>query len=276
MGSDHGLFGPGSITWHIHLEPCSLVGGLRALLLQALNPVAMAAVDQHSGFRDDPWARFRRTSEYLTTTVFGTTKEAHRAAAIVRAVHKKVRGTDPVTGRTYQADDPDLLLWVHAVEVHSFLTAYRRYGGWLSDDDADAYVSEMTRAGRLLGLSDEDMPHTLADLESYLEAQPLVVTEPARAGMKLVLSPPMPLPLKPLWMLPASAAVAILPPKVRKLYGLPWVAAADPGLRVSTFALSRAMRVVAPPPPAIKRARRLLRTYQKESVTTTSSGAALS
>lgn len=225
--------------------------------MQALDPVAMAAVSQHSDYRADPWGRFRRTSEYLTTTVFGTTTEAKEAAARVRTIHKRVSGTDPVTGRAYRADDPDLLLWVHCVEVDSFLTAYRTYGGWLSDEDADTYVAEMRRAGSLIGLATEDMPDDVGSLRSYIDHHELVLTEPAREGLRLILNPPMPLPLKPLWALPASAAVAILPRRARKAYGLPWLRVADPALRISTFALFRALRIVAPPPPALKRARKI-------------------
>lgn len=257
--TDTGLFGPRSITWHIHTEPSTLVGGLRALLVQALDPLAMAAVAQNSDYRDDPWTRFRRTSEYLTTTVFGTTEEAHAAAARVRSIHRRIRGFDQVTGLPYRADDPALLLWVHAVEVQSFLTAYRRFGGWLSDDDADRYVAEMVRSAELIGLHAEDVPADLASLDGYIAAHDLRITDAARDGMRLVLNPPMPLPLKPLWALPATAAVSILPRAVRRLYGLPWTPVADPGVRLSTFALFRALKIVAPPPPPVRRAQRLLK-----------------
>lgn len=258
---DLGLFGPGSVTWKIHSEPCTLVGGLRALLIQALNPVAMAAVSQHSDYRDDPWARFRRTSDFVMTTVFGSTEQVEAAAQRVRSIHRRISGTDEVTGRAYRADDPDLLLWVHAVEVHSFLTAYRRYGKRLSDEEADRYVAEMVRAAELVGLHAEDVPARMDDLRDYLHGQELVMTPAAKEGLRYILAPPMPLPLRPLWLLPATAAVGILPGRVRKLYGLPWVAPADPAVRVSTAALFRALGILLPPPPPIRaayaRARRL-------------------
>lgn len=258
---DLGLFGPGSMAWKIHSEPCTLVGGLRALLIQALNPVAMAAVAQHSDFKDDPWARFRRTSDFVMTSIFGSTEQVQNSARRVRAVHKRINGTDEVTGRSYRADDPDLLLWVHAVEVHSFLTAYRRYGKRLSDAEADAYVTEMVRAAELVGLHAEDVPADLESLRTYLRAQDLVLTPAAKDGLRVVLAPPMPLPLRPLWLLPASAAVAILPSRVRHIYGLPSMAPVDPALRLSTHAIFRTMNLLLPPPPHIKdaleRARRI-------------------
>lgn len=251
---DVGLFGPDSVTWRVHADPATLVGGMRALLVQALNPVAMAAVAQYDNFRDDPWGRFRRTSDYLTTTTFGDRASAHAAAARVRALHRRVHGVDPVTGRNYRADDPDLLLWVHAVEVESFLVAYRRYAWPLSDDDADRYVAEMVRAAELVGLARDDVPATVADLADYLASVPLALTPAARDGMRLVFAPPMPLPARPLWALLGAAAVAILPPRARSLYGLPWAPLATPVVRAGVGTLLRIVNAALPPPPPVRAA----------------------
>src|SRR5215469_14438910 len=125
--ADDGYFGPASVTWRLNGDISGPVAGLRSLLIQALHPLAMAGVEQHSDYRADPWGRLRRTVEYVLTTTYGTAEEGEHAGRVVQAVHKRVRGTDPVTGKTYSAEDPDLLVWVHAVEVHSFLMAYRRY-----------------------------------------------------------------------------------------------------------------------------------------------------
>jgi len=252
---DVGLFGSGSMVWRVHSDPASLIGGLRGLLIQALNPVAMAAVSQHSNYRADPWGRLNRTSEYLTITTFGDTRRAHEAAARLRSIHRRITGIDPVTGRSYRADDPDLLLWVHNVEVHSFLAGFRAYGGPVSGEQADQYVIEMIRHAELVGLSADEVPHTYAEVDEYVtRGDGLALTPDAREGMRYVLSPPMPAALRPLWSIPAVAAVAILPPPIRDLYGIPWLAPATPVVRASTTAILKTFKALFPPPPAVREA----------------------
>ena len=255
---DEGLFGPDSVTWRIHGDPSMLIGGLRAILVQALNPRAMAAIDQHSDYRVDPWGRLQRTSEYVLTTTFGDTEAANRAGAAVRLIHERVRGTDPHTGQGYRADDPDLLAWVHDVEVHSFLTAYRHYGGRLSDADADRYVAEMVAAAGLVGLAPDAVPHDLAGLRAALRAAPLDLSPAARQGLRVVLAPPMPLAARPLWAIPMAATVAILPRAVRRAYRLPWAPVAGAAVRPAVFSLLRAMNLARPGPPQKLEAERRL------------------
>ena len=260
--TDLGLFGPDSVTWRIHADPAGLIGGLRALLIQALHPLAMAAVAQYSDFRQDPWGRLQRTSDYLMITTFGDSAAAEAAGTRVRALHRRVRGVDDVTGRPYRADDPELLLWVHAVEVHSFLTAYRRYAGPVSDEDADQYVLEMVRAAELVGLNEADVPQTLDELRAYLRGvTDLRITPAAKEGMKLVLSPPMPLPARPLWGVPAVAAISILPRHVRRMYGIPWFPPVDPFVRAYIYSLTRSLNILLPGPPILREARARARRF---------------
>src|SRR5918997_2874844 len=123
--------------WRIHLDTSMFVGGIRALLLQSLHPVAMLGVSRHSGFRGDPWGRLQRTSRFLATTTYGTIADAERSIARVRAIHRRVKGSTS-TGRPYRADDPHLLGWIHAAQVDSFLTTYRVFGAEpLDETDAD-------------------------------------------------------------------------------------------------------------------------------------------
>ena len=138
-----GLLGPDSVAWRVIGHPVSLVGGLRSLIIQSLHPLAMAGVAQHSDYRNRALDRLRGTAYYVAATTFGDLETAHAAAARVRRIHSQVRGIDPVTGRPYSADDPDTQLWVHSVEWHSFLAAYRAYAGRsLSPADEDRYISE--------------------------------------------------------------------------------------------------------------------------------------
>ena len=126
--ADDGFFGPASVTWRVSADLASPVAGLRSLLLQALHPLAMAGIDQHSGWRRDPVGRLAATSAYLATVTFGERATAVRAATRVRRIHDHVRGADAVTGRPYSAGDPALLLWVHAAQVDSILAAGSRSG----------------------------------------------------------------------------------------------------------------------------------------------------
>src|SRR5947209_4151777 len=167
-GNAEGMFDPESVTWRVHADPAMLIGGMRALLVQALHPLAMAGVEQHSDYRADPWGRLQRTVEYVMTTTYGTVEEAETAGRVVQAIHKRVNGTDPVTGKTYSAEDPELLVWVHAVEVHSFLSAYRRYGGArCTDEDADRYLAEQVRTATLVGVDPMLVPASVSELREY-------------------------------------------------------------------------------------------------------------
>jgi uncharacterized protein (DUF2236 family) len=240
----HGFFGPNSVTWQIHSDPTFSVGGLRALLLQALHPVAMDGVARFSGgFKEEPWPRLIRTATYVDTLTFGTRTEAERAVARVRDIHRKLGSTEETTGRAYRVDDPDLLLWVHCCEVDSLLTAARRGGLPLTDEDADRYVAEQVTAATLIGIPAADVPDSVAGLAAYFEGMrpTLAVTPAARDAYRLILLPPMKTwvryltPAQPAWGTLAGLAVALLPTWARRMYSLPALgltdAAATAGLR---------------------------------------------
>jgi uncharacterized protein (DUF2236 family) len=265
--SDDGYFGPGSITWRIHSDPSMFVGGLRALMVQALNPLAMAAVDQHSTYKRDPWARLISTSEYIWATTFGDTATADAAARRVREIHKHVRGTDPYTGRPYRADDPELLLWIHCVEVHSFMTGYHYFGRRLEQDEKDRYVREMVKAAEFVGLHAEDVPQDHGELTDYLNAENMDASPAAKEALRFVLFPPvvwpggkypsvpagrlLEIPGRLGWAVPSAAAVAVLPESARRIYRLPRLRPALPALRIYFAGFVRAMNAIAPPPPEI-------------------------
>jgi uncharacterized protein (DUF2236 family) len=215
----------------------------------------MAAVDQHSRFREDPWGRLERTTSFVMTTTYGDTAAAEAAAERVRAVHTRVHGRDPVTGLTYAGNEPELLLWIHAVEVESFLLAYRSFAGHLSRADGDRYVAEMGRVAEMVELPHAMTPRSEGEVHEHLASvRGLQVTPAARDGLRVILFPPMHLAYRPLWAIPTTAAVAILPAYARRMYRLPWVPGAALPVRAAVFALSRALNAVTPPPPVVRAA----------------------
>jgi uncharacterized protein (DUF2236 family) len=235
MTGDLGYFGPGSVTWRVHAEPLTMVGGLRALLLQALHPEAMRLLYTRSSFQDDPWARMRATVGYVATVSFGTTAEVDAAAAHVRDVHRRLGITDA-----------HHLAWVHACEVDSFLRAAQYAGVQLSAVEADRYVAEQARAARLVGVPRRLTPRRADDLAAYFASMRprLRLTPEAREAARVVIVPPLPVPRR--WALPARAgwtvlsslAVGLLPSWARRLYRLPDL----PGTGIATIAGLRTAR----------------------------------
>jgi len=141
-------FGEDRPIRRVHADASMFVGGLRALLLQSLHPLAMAGVAQHSDYRGDPWGRLQRTSTFLAVTTFGTATDAQRAVDRVRGIHQRVHGI-AADGRPYRASDPHLLEWVHIAEVDSFLLAHQLYGANpLDQRGRDGYVGDTARVAR--------------------------------------------------------------------------------------------------------------------------------
>jgi uncharacterized protein (DUF2236 family) len=213
------------VAWKVIGHPVSLVGGLRSLIVQSLHPLAMAGVAQHSDYRSRPLDRLRRTAYYVSATTFGDRATADAAARMVRSVHRKVRGTDPVTGRPYSADDPDTQLWVHCVEWHSFLAAYRAYGGRLSAADQDRYHAEGALIAPLVGVPPSTVPTSVAEVRDYFESvrPQLCTSSAARQAIDFVLSPPLTRDLLPFQVpirLLARAAVATIPRELRRMAGI--------------------------------------------------------
>ncbi len=198
------------------------VGGIRALLLQSLHPLAMAAVAQHSDYRGDPWGRLQRTSYFLAVTTFGPADHAQAAIARVRAVHQRVTGTAS-DGRPYAASDPHLLTWVHIAEADSFLRAHTHFGARpLDQAGRDGYVADLARIGAELGVPDP--PRTEAELAERIDAYrpELAATPEAREAARfLLLNPPLPLVARAPYAVLAAAAVSLLPGWARRPLLLP-------------------------------------------------------
>jgi uncharacterized protein (DUF2236 family) len=228
VDGDPGLFGPDSVTWRIHADASMFVGGLRALLLQMLHPLAMAGVADHSDYRRHPERRLARTALFVAETTYGTTRQAEDAFALVRRVHRNVTGTAP-DGRPYSAGDPHLVAWVHHAEVDSFLRAYQRYGSEsLSKADADRYVAEMAVVCERLG--GEPPARSVAELRSYFSSvrPELRAGAQARDAARWLMVPPLPLPARPAYAIIAPAAVGLLPGWAQRELWLPLLPGVDP------------------------------------------------
>ena len=177
----HAYLPPGGIARRVHADlPTMLIGGVSALLLQTLHPLAMAGVAEHSNYQEDPLGRLRRTAAFVGTTTFGTVAEAEAAIAQVHRVHRRVKGTAP-DGRPYSADDPALVTFIHVAEVSSFLASSRRYGPRpLTPEECDQYYDQVAPVAFALGA--EWVPRSAAEVESYLlRMQPELYAGPAGA-----------------------------------------------------------------------------------------------
>ena len=220
--ADDGFFGPGSVTWRLTTDLSSPIAGLRALTVQALHPLAMAGVDQHSDWRSDPVGRLAATSSYLTIVSVGDKATAERVSERVRRVHEHVRGVDAVTGQPYAAGDPALLLWVHAAFVDSNIAAAQLFGSPLMAAEADRYVAEMVAAAKLVGVPTDMVPASVAELERYIESvRPILRATPAaRESMAYLLDPPGLDPdVAEIWQDIREGTIASLPDWARDMYG---------------------------------------------------------
>lgn len=254
---DPGWFGPDSVTWRVHADASMFVGGLRALTLQTMHPLAMAGVDDHSAYRSDPLGRLARTGAFIGCTTFGSSEMAARAVATVRRVHDHVVGTAP-DGRPYSANDPELLTWVHAAEVGSFLVAYQRYGAQrLTHEEADRYLDEVAVVAIELGA--EEVPRSVDELRSYFRrVRPqLHAGHQARRTARWLAAPPLPVAARPPCAVLLSAAVGLLPGSVRRDLRLWQPPLVDPlVVRPATTALLAALGWAADPNPIVEAARR--------------------
>lgn len=245
-----GLFPPDAVIRRVNGEAVLLLGGGRALLMQLAHPLVARAVNEHSDFRSQPFARLQRTLDVVYTVVFGSAAQAREAAAALAAVHERVRGPG------YRATDPELLLWVHATLVDTALRVHRRFLGGLSEDDAARYYSEAVVLGEVLGVPRTVQPPDLAQFRGYVRSMvgSLTVTDEARALARALLHPRLAWPVapvtQPLAMLGRQITAGLLPPPLRRAYRLSW----DPGREVALSAAALATRAVLPRvPPLLRR-----------------------
>jgi len=237
--ADHGLYGPGSLTWRIMGEPVMWVAGLRALYLQALHPQVMRGTWQNTLFNKpgEAWGRFVRTTEFVSVRTYGTLAQVDRAGRRVRKIHAALTGTDP-DGCTFRLDEPELLMWVHCGEIGSYVDIARRSGMGLSARDLDAFVDEQRRSAAVVGLDPDTVPASVAELDAYYERvrHGLYACAEAKQALKKSYNPELPAQLLPLkLMLPPinTLAFATLPRWARRMYGTPGVPLTDLGATVA-------------------------------------------
>jgi len=246
------------ISWRINAERAVLLGWSRAILLQLAHPLVAAGVAEHSSFRDGGLAAARRlhlTVKVMLALTFGDAQG--RAAAIdgIRAIHRRVHGHIPAkagrfpAGMPYSAEDPDLVLWVHATLLDSIPLIYEHVVQPITAKDRDAYCADAAAVAIDLGARPGEVPRTWEALRVYMDRMyasgSIAVSAQARELASAVLAPPFaPLVAPAAWM-NRLVTVGLLPRHIRTEYGFSWSASQTRTLRRLTRAL-RALRRVTP------------------------------
>jgi uncharacterized protein (DUF2236 family) len=269
---NYGYYGPGSVAWKINRESAVMLGGTRAVLLQLAHPLVAMGVSAHSSYMTDPFGRAERTFVLGELLTFGSLEKARQAARTINRKHLPVQGSLPIEagafaqGTSYNARNPELLLWVHATLVDTLLLCYTLFIGPLTPAEQETYYQESKEIAHLLGLLPDKMPGTVDDLRQYVHdmvhSNRLVATPQARQLAHQVLFPPAPAILRPFMHLNLQVTCALLPQPVREIYGLEW----DRG-RQHIFDLSaRGMRTIIPRLPMYLRELPITRRLIQETV----------
>ena len=218
---DPGLFGPESMVWKLNGEAAMIVGGQRALLMQIAHPLVAAGVARHSRFPRDSFQRLWRTLDVMLTISFGDGAQWREAADAVTRVHETVSGTSR-EGVPYDALDPRLLLWVHATLVDSAFVTYERFVGPLGPAERERYYEEMKRQATVVRVPEEVIPPTLEDFRLYVKdtIPTLEVSEDALGLRDGVISPAVPVALRPATAWLRAITIALLPEQLRAGFGL--------------------------------------------------------
>ncbi len=240
---DHGLFGPESMVWRVNGDSSAIIGGFRALLLQAMHARAMALFNEHTDMYTESLDRLGRTVQFVVAVTFGSTAAAQRHMEIVRAVHSRVTGMDR-NGDPIAANDPDLLRWVHITLVDSFLESFARFGqGKLTDAESDQYVAEMSVIGEGLGAT--EVPKTVAELRASMASYKpeFHVSVAGRKSVRFLLNVPGLNPVQRAgYLVVMAGAVGSLPRFAQRQLRLPVLPGADRlAMRPAAMALTRTL-----------------------------------
>lgn len=224
----------GSVARRINAERFVLAGWSRAILMQLAHPLVAAGVAEHSSFREGRFSaalRLHHTVRAMLSLTFGTGAERRATLDAINGIHRRVNGVlrEDVgrfrAGTRYSAEDPALLMWVHATLLESIPLAYHQLARPLTDGERDAYCRDTASLPQELG-APEPGPSSWQELQAYLECTyesgTIAVGAQARELASAVLAPPL------AWLVaPAAAAhrllaVGWLPRGVREQYGFEW------------------------------------------------------
>ena len=252
IGSGPGLFGPGSAVWQVHGCIATLVGGVRALLLQAAHPAPLSGVAEHSRYESDPLGRLAGTTRWLTVTTFAAAEVIESEAARVNAMHEHVKGefkNKHGVEQSYKAKDPRFLLWVHCAFTDSFLKTHLALG-YPIDQGADTYVAQWSKSAIPLGLT--NAPMSVAELEAALNdfrANDLATVARTAEVVRFILNPPFKGPGKYFYKIISNAAIATLDQHELTLLGLN--KRSTMWLKLARVSLGMFLAILGPEAPAV-------------------------
>lgn len=248
-----------SVAHRVNAERLVLAGWSRAILLQMAHPLIAAGVADHSSFRASPVASARRLHQTVRAMLglsFGSEAERQRVIDEIRAIHRRVRGslrTDVGTwpaGTAYSAEDPALLLWVHATVVESAILAYDAIVGEIEVADRDVYCRDAAGVAIALGARPADVPVDWSGLTRYINmvyaSGVLAVGPDGRAVGTAVLRGRLSTLTGPVAWANRRLTAGWLPPAIREQYSLPWSDRHDRQFHRVLRSLRR-MRAVMPP-----------------------------
>ena len=224
-----------SITWRVNAERIVLLGWARAILLQLAHPLVAAGVFDHSGFRGTPYAaasRLYHTVHAMLSLTFGDEAARQRTLDGIRAIHRRVNGVLPEStgpypaGTRYSAEDPALVLWVHATLIESVLLVYEQLVAPLTASERDEYCAEAFPIAVALAAREDEVPRTWNDMRCYLErmysSNTIAVGTQGRELAGAVLSPSGGWLVAPATWINRMVTVGLLPSQVREQYGMTW------------------------------------------------------
>ena len=252
-----GYFPADSMVRRLHRERIVAISGVRALLMQALDPLAVVGFDRHSVLFEDPEARLVSTDRMMSRIYFGTRETALATGRAIEGMHDRVNGMveedyGPIpAGTPYSAGDPELMLWTLATLADSAMLYASRFISPLSDEEREAYWSDYRQVGQLLGMPDDSMPPTEPELREYLDGRlrdgSLYISDEVRErAVAIIFDPPFSgwtrLALTPLTEAVKLSSVGLLPPEARQLYGFGW----DPIRQAALDSLLLQVRLASP------------------------------